>query len=84
MLMIDGRKNGITLNISGDSSSILAELGVLVAAVSEAVGEKIDVYSALNDPIQKCLTKAYLKAMRSSGAKAKEPERKADSTESKE
>ena len=73
MLMINKSERGLEIEMNGELGHILAELGLLVAAVSEAAGEKIDVYSALNDPIQKCLTKAYLKAMRSSGAKAKEP-----------
>lgn len=83
MLMIDKSEKGITIDIRGNAPSILAELGVLVEAVQEQIGG-MDVCSTLNDPIGKCLARSYLKAMRSSGAKAKEPERKADSAEGKE
>lgn len=55
----------------------------MVEAVQEQIGG-MDVCSTLNDPIGKCLARSYLKAMRSNGAKAKEPERKADSAEGKE
>lgn len=84
MLMIEKVDTGILIKISGDSSLILTELSVLVEAVQEEV-EGTDVREALNDPIQRCLTSAYLKAMRRpKSAKEKEPERKADSTEGKE
>lgn len=71
MLMIDKSENSMTISIGGDAISILAELGVLVEAVQEQVGKKIDVYSSLNDPMAKCLTRGYLRAMRKNHAKAK-------------
>lgn len=81
MLMIEKSKDGLQIKAVGDIGTLLAELGVLVETLDERVG---GVYDALNNPIAKCLTRAYLKEMRGNGAKAKEPERKADGAESKE
>lgn len=81
--MIEKSDLGFSLTVAGDASHILAELTILVAVVEEKI--KVDVREILNDPIQKCLTGAYLKAMRRpKGAKEKEPERKADGVESEE
>lgn len=69
MLMIEKKDAGIAIEISGDAINILTELGVLIEVV-QAKLEKVDVYSALNDPIQRCLASSYLKAIRSNkGAK---------------
>ena len=82
--MIEKSDEGISLTVAGDASHILAELTILVEVVQENIKE-IDVREILNDPIKKCLTGAYLKAMRRpKGAKEKEPERKADGVESEE
>lgn len=64
MLMIDKSENGIVISISGDEVSILAELGVLVETVQEKIGKKADVYSLLNDPLGKCLTRGFLREMK--------------------
>lgn len=64
MLTIDKSESGMVISMEGNAPSILAELGILVEAVQEQLKGKADVRSALNDPIQKCLSRAYLKAMR--------------------
>ncbi|GEM_PF-6667886 len=81
MLLVDKNEHGVRIEIKGGGSHILAELGILVATVQESVGTSLNVYEALNNPIQKCLTQAYMKAMRENSGQTKEPERKADSTE---
>lgn len=81
MLMIDKGENGLVIKVKGDIGHVLAELGILVETLDESNG---GVYDALNNPIAKHLVRIYLKEMRGNGAKAKEPERKADSAESKE
>ncbi len=79
--MIEKSKDGLEIKVVGDIGTLLAELGMLVETLDERVG---GVYDSLNNPIAKCLTRAYLKGMGGNGAKAKEPERKADGAESKE
>lgn len=64
MLTIDKSESGMVISMEGNAPSILAELGILVEAVQEQLKGKVDVRNALNDPIQKCLSRAYLKAMR--------------------
>lgn len=81
MLMIDKGENGLVIKAEGDIGHLLAELGILVETLDESIG---GVYDALNNPIARCLTRTYIKGMRGNGAKAKQPERKADGTESKE
>lgn len=74
MLLIDKTEHGIKIDIRGGQTQILAELGVLVATVQESIGDSINIYEALNHPIQRCLIKAYVKAMREgSNGKNEEP-----------
>lgn len=83
MLMIEKSDTGISIEITGEEEHIFAELNILVQSVQEAIGKTIDLRSALNDPILKCLSSSFFEDMgRSKGAKEKEPERKAADAES--
>lgn len=64
MLTVDRTESGMVICMDGNASHILAELSILVEAVQEQLKGKIDVRSALNDPIQKVLARTYLKVMR--------------------
>ena len=83
MLMIDIGENVFTCKIEGSTPQYaLAELTILVETVQEKVKD-LDVYGALNDPMQKALARAYLKEIRGNNAEKKEPERQTDGAENK-
>lgn len=62
MLKIEKNQHGLEMIIDGAAIDIVSELSLLTHMVQEAVGNKMDVYKSINDPISKSLAAAYMKA----------------------
>lgn len=83
MLLIDMSKDGEKkIEVEGDVVSIARDLVFLVVYLSESLKDKIDIRGLLKDDA--IFNKITEDMERLENEQAKEPERKADGTESKE